>query len=552
MKTLKILFLLSIILLGTNCLQGQSNSKKTLNVVWLSCEDMGPILGSYGNKVIKTPNLDKLASEGVRYTNAYSTVGVCAPSRFSIITGMYAARLGAHNMRTGNYHNYYTPEQVTHKTYIKVKDKTGRNIPEYEVVPPSNIQCFTETLRKEGYYCANNFKCDYQFNAPFTAWDEVSDTVSYKDAPKDKPFFYVRNFMVTHESRIWERKNEPLTVQPKDVIVPAYYADIPEVRNNIAIKYSNIEEMDRQVGELMQQLKEDNLLDNTIIMFWSDHGGNLLRQKRAVGNTGLHVPLIIRYPDLKNAGTVDDRIVSLMDLGPTVLSLLNIKPPTHYDGKAFAGTFEEAPRKYAFGTADRFDEAVDMQRSVLDGRFVYIKNFMPQLPLIFRNEYRERIPMNAKLIEMNRLGQLEGDATYIFMETKPREELYDLQNDPYEVHNLAEDPNYKERITTYRKALADWQLEIGDKGFMPEYDLVEMFWPEMVQPKTANVSFTKSNNALILNSDTEGASIGYQLDAQIGTNQWSLYHKPLKINTNQKLVARAIRIGYKASEITNY
>lgn len=531
---------------------GQEKQTKPLNIVWISTEDMGPILGSYGNTVIKTPNLDKLAKEGVRYTKAYSTVGVCAPSRFSIITGMYAARLGAQNMRTGNYHNYYTPEEVKHKTYIGVRDKTGRNIPEYEVVTPSNINCFTEILRKEGYYCANNYKCDYQFNTPFTAWDEVSSKVSYKDAPKGKPFFYVRNFMVTHESRMWERKDAPLTVKPEDVIVPAYFADIPEVRNDIARKYSNIEEMDRQVGELMAQLEADDLLDSTIIMFWSDHGGNLLRQKRAVGNSGLNVPLIIRYPNKKMAGTVDERIVSLMDLGPTVMSLLNIKPPSHYDGKAFAGTYEESPRQYAFGSADRFDEVTDMQRSVLDGRFVYIKNFLPHLPLIYRNKYREQIPMNAKLIEMNRNNELTGDASYIFMETKPREELYDLESDPYEVQNLANNPIYSERLSTYRKALANWQLEIGDKGFIPEHDLIEMFWPEMIQPITENVSFEKLKNGKIaVYCTTEGASIGYQIGDDIGSNHWNLYHTPFKINKKEKMVARAIKIGYKASEITS-
>ena len=278
-------------------INAQKKKEEPLNVVWISCEDMGPILGAYGNSVIKTPHLDKLASEGVRYTHAYSTAGVCAPSRFSIITGMYSARLGAHNMRTGNHHNFKTPEQVTHKTYISVRDKTGRNVVEYEVVPPPHVKPFTEELRKEGYYCANNYKCDYQFNAPFTAWDEVSDKVSYKDAPKGKPFFYVWNTLVTHESRIWERKDKPLTVQPEDVIIPDYFADIPEVRNDIARKYSNIEEMDRQMGLLIKQLEEDGLLDKTIIIFWSDHGGNLLRQKRAVGNSGLNVPLIIRYPD---------------------------------------------------------------------------------------------------------------------------------------------------------------------------------------------------------------------------------------------------------------
>jgi N-sulfoglucosamine sulfohydrolase len=531
--------------------EAQNIKEKPLNVIWLSTEDMGPLLGSYGNDVIKTPNLDKLANEGVRYTNAYSTVGVCAPSRFSIITSMYSARLGAHNMRTGNYHNYKTPESLEHKTYIGVRDRTGRNIPEYEVVTPTYVKPFTEILRQEGYYCANNFKCDYQFNAPFTAWDEVSDTVSFRDAPEGQPFFYVRNFLVTHESRIWQRKNKPLTVRPEEVIIPDYYPDIPEVRVDIARKYSNIEEMDRQVGELMQQLEADNLLDKTIIMFWSDHGGNLLRQKRAVGHSGLNVPLIIRYPNKKRAGAIDDRIVSLMDLGPTVLSLLKIKPPEHYDGKAFSGAYEATPRDYVFGTADRFDEVTDMQRSVLDGRFVYIKNFLTQLPLIYRNKYREQITMNAKLIELNQQNQLSGDAAYIFMDTKPVEELYDLHTDPYEVNNLAENPKYTQRLKTYRNELARWQLAIGDKGFIPEHDLIEMFWPEMIQPITSEVIInTALNGTTTLICETQGASIGYQINDDIGTNHWQLYHTPIPLKKNQKIKARAIRIGFKASEIT--
>ena len=548
----KIRIILLVLIFTYSFFSIAQNNKKQLNVVWISCEDMGPILGSYGNEIIKTPNLDKLASEGVRYTNAFSTVGVCAPSRFSIITGMYSARIGAHNMRTGDFHNFKTPEQVTYRSDIGVLDKEGVNIPEYEVVPPTYIKPFTEILRKEGYYCANNFKCDYQFNSPFTAWDEVSSTVSFRDAPKDKPFFYVWNTLLTHESRIWERSNEPLTVNPNDVIIPDYFPDIPEVRNDIARKYSNIEAMDKKVGELIQQLEDDGLLSNTIIMFWSDHGGNLLRQKRAVGNSGLNVPLIIRYPDKKDAGKVDNRIVSLMDLGPTVLSLLNIKPPKYFDGKAIAGVFEERPRKYAFGTADRFDESTDMQRSVLDGRYVYIRNFMPEKPLIYRNKYRERITMNSKLIELDSLDRLKGDAKYIFMKTKPYEEFYDLSNDPYEVNNLINDDKYRRKINEFRSALENWQEEINDKGFIAENKIIKSFWPNMIQPKTESVSFNQIDESLYeLNSATTGASIGYQIDEKIGTNNWSLYYEPITIGEKQKVVARAIRIGYKASDITS-
>lgn len=534
-------------------IQAQEETKNPLNIIWISCEDIGPILSTYGNKAIKTPNIDRIAAEGVKYTNAYSTVGVCAPSRFSIITGMYPARLGAHNMRTGNHNNFKFPEDVFHKTNKGILDTSGKNVPEYEVVTPSYVKAFTEYLRAENYYCVNDNKCDYQFNAPFTAWDDVFGGGTYKNAPKDALFFYVKNHYISHESRIWLRKDKPLTVNPEEVTIPAYYPDIPIVRNDIARKYSNIEALDKEVGQLLDQLEADGVLDNSIIFFWSDHGGNLLRQKRAVGNSGLHVPLLIRYPDGYRAGEIDDRLVSLMDLGPTVMSLLGIKPPQHLDGRAFAGKYEQAPRKLIFGSADRFDESTDMQRSVLDGRYVYVKNFMPELPLIYRNKYREQIPMNAKLIALNQEKKLKGDASYIFMDTKPLEEFYDLQNDPYEVHNLAKDPNYATKIKGYRKALKDWQLEIEDKGFVPEHDLIEMFWPEMKQPITQNVTFKKNNKGTLkLNSLTEGASIGYQIGDDIGTNHWNLYHKPLRIDKSQKILARAIRIGYKTSEITSY
>ena len=546
----KVLLSAFVCLLTLSCVT-EKKIEQPLNVVWISCEDMGPILGAYGNTIIKTPNLDRLASEGVLYKNAYSTVGVCAPSRFSIITGMYSARLGAHNMRTGDYHNFKTPEEVSYKQDIGVIDKAGVNIPQYEVVPPKHVKPFTEILRSNDYYCANNFKCDYQFNSPFTAWDEVSSTVSFRDVPKDRPFFYVWNSLLTHESRIWQRSNEALTVAPQDVIIPDYFPDIPEVRMDIARKYSNIEAMDKKVGELLKQLEEDGLLETTIIMFWSDHGGNLLRQKRAVGNSGLNVPLIVRYPDKKMAGKVEDRIVSLMDLAPTVLSLLNIKPPAHYDGKSFAGPFEDQPRKYAFGTADRFDESTDMQRSVLDGRFVYIKNFMPELPLIYRNKYRERIPMNSKLIQMDSQRELDGDASYIFMKTKKVEELYDLQEDPYEVKNVATKPEHADKLVELRNALSAWQIEIDDKGFLPENEIVKSFWPDMKQPVTEDVVFSLNRDGLIsLRTSTSGASIGYQLDGNIGSNSWEFYHKPLRINEDQQIAARAIRIGFKASNIT--
>jgi N-sulfoglucosamine sulfohydrolase len=548
------IFSFLIFLFSTNSISvtAQEATKKPLNVVWISCEDVGPIMGAYGVDQIKTPNIDKLAAEGVRYSNAYSTVGVCAPSRFSIITSMYPARLGAHNMRTGDLNNYKTPENLALKTTTNKVDKAGRPIPEYEVVTPENVKPFTQYLRAEGYYCINDNKCDYQFNAPFTAWDHTLGSNLFDKIPDNQPFFYVKNSYTTHESRIWLRKDKPLTVFPDEVIVPDYYPDIPEVRNDLAIKYSNIEALDKEVGQLLKDLEAKNLLENTIIFFWSDHGGNLLRQKRAVGNSGLHVPLIIRYPNKYKAGDVEDALVSLMDLGPTVMSLLDIKPPKHTDGQAFAGRYKKEPRDYIFGSADRFDESIDMQRSVLDGRFVYIKNFITELPLIFRNKYREKVPMNKKLIDMDINGELSGAAAYIFMKTKPVEELYDLQTDPDEVHNLALNPTYRSKLMELRTALSKWQVDIDDQGFKLESEIIKEFWPEMIQPVTSDVIIEINSDGLVkMSCDTNGASIGYQTEALIGEDRWLLYTEPIKITSTQKLMARAIRIGYKASNITS-
>jgi hypothetical protein len=416
------------------------------------------------------------------------------------------------------------------------------------------VKCFTEYLRANGYYCTNNAKCDYQFSAPITAWDENGGDAHYTNRPENQPFFAVYNHNVTHESRIWRKSDDPMLVDTSALEIPDYFPDIPVVRKDVGRKYSNIEELDQQIGQWLDKLEEQDLLENTIIFFWSDHGGPLLHQKRAVGNSGLHVPLIVRFPDQRKAGTRVDDIVSLMDLGPTVLSLAGIKPPEYMDGQAFLGPYKHSkPRKYAFGSADRFDEHTDMRRSVIDGRFVYIRNFMPQLPLTYRLFYREQIEMTQVLHEMNRKGELSGEAAYIFMESKPVEELYDLKNDPHEVHNLAQDPAHQKKLQELRKALSDWQLEIGDKGFIPEHDLINMMWPGFVQPSTAQVTFQKGiDDRCILQSDTKGASIAYQKGEQIGENHWHLYTNPIRMKKGEQIQARAVRLGYKTSEITSF
>jgi N-sulfoglucosamine sulfohydrolase len=544
---MKKIFLIYVLIFGSLSLVAQE--KERYNILWLSCEDISPTLGCYGTKGVKTPNIDKLAAEGIRYTNAYSTVGVCAPSRSSIITGMYPIGLGTHNMRTAKHWVYNGIDGEDYDNYRALTGKRGRNIPFYSSVPDPEVKCFTEYLRKAGYYCTNHAKTDYQFYPPFTAWDENDAKAFHTNAPPNMPFFSVYNHGVSHESMIWKNADHPQLVKPDEFNIPDYYPDIPVVRKDIARNYSNIMELDAEIGEVLKKLEEDKLLDKTIIFFWSDHGGPLLRQKRAVGNTGLHVPLIVRFPDKRMEGTVCDDLVSLLDLGPTVMSLAGIEPPSYMQGKAFLGNYKtEQKREAVFGSADRFDDTTyDFSRSVIDGKFSYIRNFDIKIPLIYRNAYREQIEMTQVLIEMDKNNELIGDAAYIFKDSRDVEELYDLENDPYEVHNLAAIPAYKEQLIKMRGQLAEWQLKVGDKGFIDEYDLVQMFWPGFIQPKTNDVEIVEERGVVTLYCPTAGASIGYQINDQIGNKRWMVYDKAINLNKGDEIAARAKRIGFSTS-----
>ena len=553
MKIKNTRLLIFLLLLASKSFLFAQISTEKPNILWISVEDISPLLEVYGDKSINTPNIDRLAKEGITFTNAFATAGVCAPSRSSIITGMYPVSIGTHNMRTGPHYAYREPEAETYKSYIGLKDIRGRNVPEYAAVPPPYVKVFTEYLRAAGYFTSNAAKTDYQFNSPITAWDEIGKDAHYKNRSKGQSFFSVFNHEITHESRVFMKKADPMLSEPQQVRIPKYFPDLPIVRQDVGRVYSNIIELDQQIGKLLDDLKAEGLLDKTIIFFWSDHGGPLLRQKRAVGNSGLRVPLIVRLPNGAMAGTKVEDIVSLMDLGPTVLSLAGIKPPSYMHGKAFLGAYKtNIPHHYAFGSADRFDEAADMSRSVIDGRFVYIKNFRPELPLLYRNAYREQIDMTRTLIEMDQQGKLTGDASYIFMKTKSEEELYDLANDPDEIHNLAHLPEHQAKLKEMRAALGDWQMEVKDLGFIPEYDLVNMMWPGMIQPTTEKVVFKKEGSKLILTSATDGSSIAYQLDEEIGGKSWKLYSQPLILSSYKKIAARAVRIGYKTSGGSNY
>lgn len=524
---------------------------KRPNILWLSCEDISPYLSMYGDSTAHTPNLDKLAEEATVYTNAYATVAVCAPNRSSIITSMYPISIGTMHMRTGK--DVFSWGQRDYSGESKAIDINGENVPLYSAVIPSYVKCFTEYLREAGYYCCNNTKTDYQFAAPVTAWDENSDIAHWRNRKKDQPFFAVFNYGVTHESRIWRNKKLEQTVNPCDVPLPAYFPDDSIVRQDVARNYSNIELLDQQIGERLKQLKEDNLLDNTIIFFFSDHGGPLPRGKRLHYDSGLRTPLLIRLPD-KLRTEFCNQLVSHVDLGPTVLSLASVEIPKYMQGYAFLGDQKpEVPRKYIFGSGDRFDEFTDRVRIVRDNRFLYVRNYHPELPAYKDIAYRKNMDMMNELLRLDALGELNWDQSYWFRIKKTREELYDCESDPENLHNLVDDERFHDIIAELRSAMDQWLKETGDKGEVPEKILFLEMWPGSKQPVTSNPQISKNGRFIELSCQTEGASIAFILsDTKIDPDLnagWDLYYQPIKVSKGQSLYTISQRIGFKESEV---
>lgn len=532
----KVLCLLPIAycLLIPYALLGQTTSSPPPNILWLSVEDMSPRLGCYGDSTVPTPNIDRLAREGVRYDNAFATAGVCAPSRCAIITGMYQTSIGGHNMRT---FNIYPEVQGVPKNY--------------SIVPPAYVKAFPEYLRMEGYYCTNNVKTDYQFIAPPTVWDESSNMAHYKNRAVGQPFFAVFNSTITHESQVWTRSNHPLRVNPEDVTVPPFYPDTDSVRRDIARFYSNISEMDDWVGEKLDELEASGELENTIIFFWSDHGDGLPFFKREITDRGMKAALIIRYPDGRQAGTVVNDLVSLVDLGPTVLSIAGIKPPGHLQGQAFAGQYKaKKPRAYVFGARDRMDIPVDRVRSVRDQHFRYVRNFHPELPAYQDIPYRLQQPLMREIIRYRDQGKLNAVQQQWFEAPRAAEEFFVIDQDPYELTNVASDPKYRKELARMRKAMDRWIEETDDKGRIPEPQLLRQMWNGKDEPPvTSDPVITRKDGTITIHCATEGASIGYQLleAGESPSNQWQVYTGPFKA-TNKHVVAVAQRIGYVDSQ----
>ena len=414
------------------------------NILWLVSEDNQPFLGCYGDTNADTPNLDKLAEAGILYENMFANAPVCAPARSTIITGMYACSLGTHHMRS------YNPI-------------------------PAHVKFFTQYLREAGYYCSNNAKEDYNTIKPDGAWDESSRQATYEKRGPDQPFFSVFNYNVCHESCL--HKTLPTVHDPAKVKLPPYHPDTPEIRHDWAQYYDKLTEMDRQIGEALQKLEDLGLAEDTIVFYYGDNGGILTRSKRFLYDSGTHVPLLVRVPEKyqylvkEKPGSKTDRLVSFVDLAPTVLSLAGVPVPDYIQGEAFLGKQAAKPREYVYLFRGRMDERYDMMRAVRDKQFKYIRNYMPHRIWGQHLNYLWRMPTTRAWEKLYKEGKLTG-AQKIFWSTKPAEELFDIKADPYEVNNLAENLEYRDVLERFRRVNNDWLTEIQDAGFLPEAEMV--------------------------------------------------------------------------------
>jgi N-sulfoglucosamine sulfohydrolase len=519
------------------------------NILWISTEDFSPHLGCYGDAIARTPNIDRLAIQGVRFENVFTTAAISAPCRAGIITGMYQTSIGCMHMRTTSYR------------------RSADNPLEFTAVPPHYVKAFTEYLRAAGYYCTNNSKTDYQFSkdpVPASIWDECSNTAHYRNRPdKNQPFFAVFNFLGTHESQNWNIDN--VKTDPSTIKVPPYYPDTETVRRNLAKMYDNTARLDSFVAVLLNELDREGLSENTVVFFWGDHGDGLPRAKRWLYDSGLRIPLVIRWPGHFKSGSVNREMISSIDFGPTVLSLAGVEVPAHMEGQPFLGKQTAEPRKVVFAARDRVDESYDMIRSVRSKDYLYIRNFYPAMTFNIWIPYLNRMPIMQEMLRLDAEGKLNENQQKWMAPLRPAEELYDVRKDPYQLHNLAGNPEYKSVLREMRSLQEEWTLKTGDMGHQNEPEMIEHMWPGGIQPVTDTPYFIVNAPedralknlrwggeyswpmTLSFYCPTHGASMVYTFENS-NKPAWKLYSGALHLAKGTHTIrVKAVRYGYQES-----
>jgi len=433
------------------------------NVLWITVEDMSPNLGCCGDEYSTTPNIDRLAAQSVRYTNVFATAPVCSPVRSCLVTGVIATSMGTANLRS-------------------------------QFPIPDEFKGAASYLRDKGYYCTNNVKTDYNTSAAArlkkACWDQCSNRAHWRGRKAGQPFFAIFNDMTTHQSRSMVMSYDAFTRKirskldkseihdPAKAPLPPYYPDTPITRRTVARYYDCITVMDKNTGAILKQLEDDGLADDTIVFFYSDHGAGLPRHKRLILDSGLRVPLLIRFPNKHRhlapakPGETLDRLLSFVDFPPTLLSILGIDPPKYMQGRVFLGQSQARPRTHVYAARDRVDEAYDTARCVRDANWLYVRNYMPHVSYNQPSFYSDMGEIRNDITALAAAGKLKTTAQKHYAgPIRAREELYDTADDPHQINNLASDPKQADRIKAMRKLLRKWMLDAKDMGFIPEEDL---------------------------------------------------------------------------------
>ncbi|MFI3333468.1 MAG: sulfatase [Rikenellaceae bacterium] len=433
-------------------------SQQRPNIVWIVSEDNAKHYMRLFNPEhgVETPNLARIAQCGVLYANAFSNAPVSSAARSTIITGCYGPRLASH------YHRGEVMADVV-----------------------DGLESFPAYLKQAGYYTVNNAKEDYNVNLSPNTWDESSRKGSWRNREKGQPFFYVHNLEETHEGKLLisaDKLSEAVeNYSGAELFLQPNYPDTKIFRDSYKLYCQRIETMDRQVGDLIAKLEEDNLLESTIIFYYGDNGGILPNSKGYLTEVGLNVPLIVCVPQQyealthTTAGDRSNNFVSFVDLAPTCLSLAGVDLPEGFDGRSIFDSDREEEEPI-FGYADRMGEKYDMVRSVRRGKYKYVRNFQPFNFDALTNGYRYKIEAYQELREMYYNGELNTIQEQFFKPKSP-EMLFDIESDPYEVNNLAADPQYRATLISMRAELVEWQRQINDLGFYPEFHLIECAYP---------------------------------------------------------------------------
>jgi uncharacterized sulfatase len=531
------------------------------NIVWISTHDINPDLGCYdgvwpGAEYAHTPNLDALAARGVRFDNAFAAAPICAPARSAIITGCFPTAIGTMHMRS-------------------------------KAVPPPEVRLLPEIFRQAGYYCTNNWFTDFQVDLPEIAFDDCSPTAHWRNRPTaDTPFFAMFHGMATHESQIYldddafaaatTHVSDADRHDPALAPIPPYYPD-DEVFRTAWARYADlITEMDHWVGEIVAELEADGLVENTIVVFWSDHGKGMPRAKRWPNESGLREPLLVSWPGRLPGGQVATDIVHTMDLAPTMLALAGLEIPNSMHGVTLFehdGTVRSQPNDFVFGGRDRQGEAEDRSRTVRDQRYRYVRNYFPDKPAMLHTEYPDRLTTWAAFrklasdeCQQRARGELPSAMTdvqrAVVAQRKPAEELYDIASDPHETRNLASDPRRRPDLERLRDALDSWIDRFGDLGVEPESELEEQWRPAGMRRPTASPVVTVRDGMLEASCETAGSLIGWTTDEpsaaatakpiqrELGLpvadgRAWHPYVAPMTVES--RMWVKAWRIGYEPS-----